>query len=29
MWTTEISRKTTSKKEQIWKLWEDVANWNI
>jgi hypothetical protein len=28
MWTTEVSRKTTATKEQIWKLWADVANWN-
>jgi hypothetical protein len=29
MWTTEVSRKTTATKEQIWELWADVANWNI
>jgi hypothetical protein len=29
MWTTEVSRKTTATKEQIWKLWADVSNWNI
>ncbi len=29
MWTTEVSRKTIAKKEQIWKLWADVPNWNI
>ena len=29
MWTTEISRKTTATKEQIWKLWTDVPNWNV
>jgi hypothetical protein len=29
MWTTEVSRKTTATKEQIWKLWADVPNWNI
>jgi hypothetical protein len=29
MWTTEVSRKTTATKEQIWKLWEDVPNWNV
>lgn len=28
MWTTEISRKTTATKEQIWHLWADVSNWN-
>jgi hypothetical protein len=28
MWKTEISRKTTATKEQIWKLWADVPNWN-
>ena len=29
MWTTEVSRKTTATKEQIWKLWADVPNWNV
>jgi hypothetical protein len=29
MWTTEVSRKTTATKEQIWKFWADVSNWNI
>lgn len=29
MWITEVSRKTTATKEQIWKLWADVPNWNI
>jgi hypothetical protein len=29
MWTTEASRKTTATKEQIWKLWSDVPNWNL
>ena len=29
MWTFEVSRKTTAKKEIIWKLWTDVPNWNI
>lgn len=29
MWTIEVSRKTTAKKEIIWKIWEDVPNWNI
>jgi hypothetical protein len=28
MWTTEVIRKTNATKEQIWKLWTDVANWN-
>lgn len=28
MWKTEVSRKTTATKEQIWKLWLDVQNWN-
>jgi hypothetical protein len=28
MWKIEISRQTTAKKEQIWNLWADVANWN-
>jgi len=28
MWPIEVSRQTTAKKEQIWKLWTDVANWN-
>jgi hypothetical protein len=27
-WSTEISRQTTAKKEQLWKLWADVAHWN-
>jgi hypothetical protein len=27
MWAIEISRQTTAKKEQLWKLWADVANW--
>jgi len=29
MWTTEVTRLTTAKKEQIWKLWADVPNWNV
>ena len=29
MWTSEVCRKTTAPKEQIWKLWADVPNWNI
>lgn len=29
MWTTKVSRKTIATKEQIWKLWSDVPNWNI
>jgi hypothetical protein len=29
IWTTEISLKTTAKKEQIWKIWSDVSNWNV
>jgi len=28
MWSMEISRKTAATKEQIWKLWSDVSNWN-
>ena len=28
MWTTEVTRKTTATREQIWKLWTDVANWS-
>ena len=28
MWAIEISRQTTAKKEQLWNLWADVANWN-
>ncbi len=28
MWTTEVSRKTIATKEQIWKVWTDVSNWN-
>ena len=27
-WVIEINRQTTAKKEQVWKLWADVANWN-
>jgi hypothetical protein len=27
-WTMEISRQTTAKKERVWELWTDVANWN-
>ena len=27
MWSIEVSRQTTAKKEQIWNLWADVANW--
>ena len=27
MWAIEISRQTIAKKEQLWKLWADVANW--
>ncbi len=29
MWTVEVSRKTEATKEQIWKLWTDVAKWNL
>ncbi len=29
MWTSEVTRKTTATKEQIWKLWADVPNWNV
>jgi hypothetical protein len=29
MWTTEVTLKTTASKEQIWKLWADVNNWNV
>ncbi|MCL2011902.1 MAG: hypothetical protein FWG75_03830 [Cystobacterineae bacterium] len=29
MWTTEVNRKTTATKEQIWKLWADVPHWNV
>ena len=29
MWTAQATRKTTATKEQIWKLWADVSNWNI
>ena len=29
MWTTEITRKTTATKEQIWELWADVPNWSV
>jgi hypothetical protein len=27
MWAIEISRQTTAKKEHLWNLWADVANW--
>ena len=27
-WVIEINRQTTAKKEQVWKLWADVDNWN-
>ncbi|MCZ7356503.1 MAG: hypothetical protein O8C66_06680 [Candidatus Methanoperedens sp.] len=27
MWERKVSRKTTAKKEQIWKLWSDVTHW--
>lgn len=29
MWATEAKHKTKAKKEQIWKLWTDVRNWNM
>lgn len=29
MWTTEVTRKTTATKEQIWELWADVPNWSV
>lgn len=29
MWTTEVTLKTKATKEQIWKLWSDVPNWNV
>lgn len=29
MWSKEVSIKTNATKEQIWKLWTDVPNWNI
>ena len=29
MWTTEVSRKTTATKEEIWNIWADVTNWNV
>ena len=28
MWAIEVSRQTTAKKEQLWKLWADVTSWN-
>ena len=27
-WVIEINRQTTAKKEQLWELWADVANWS-
>lgn len=29
MWTIEVSRKTKANKEIMWKIFEDVPNWNI
>lgn len=29
MWVTEATCITTAAKEQVWKLWEDVSNWNV
>lgn len=29
MWSKEISIKTEASKEQIWKYWTKVANWNV
>lgn len=29
MWTAEVNRKTSATKEQIWRLWADVPNWNV
>lgn len=29
MWKTEVSRTSSVTKEQIWKLWSDVPNWNV
>ncbi len=28
MWMKKVTIKTNASKEQIWKLWSDVANWN-
>ncbi len=28
MWEKEVSISTDATKQQIWKLWEDVSNWN-
>jgi len=28
MWTRKTTIKTSAAKEQIWKLWTDVENWN-
>ncbi|MDR3260622.1 MAG: hypothetical protein LBT78_02165 [Tannerella sp.] len=29
MWTTETVWKASVEREQIWKLWSDVRNWNV
>lgn len=29
MWTTEVTHRTRATKEQIWKIWADVPNWNV
>lgn len=28
MWTTEVTRPTSCSKEQLWKLWTNVRQWN-
>ena len=29
MWTTETTQKSKATKENVWKLYSDVNNWNI
>lgn len=28
MWTKKVTIKTKASREQVWKLWTDVNNWN-
>ncbi len=28
MWSKEVSIRTRATKEQVWKLWTDIPNWN-
>jgi len=29
MWSRKISIKTDASKEQVWRMWTDVSNWNV